>query len=99
MRERITFIHSPAGGVDPAKLDIQAAGLVGPLTHVAREDRITLTLDELPVSLAALLRDVNDVHIKWSSTQAYDTLEPYVARISPGLHISYTPSGRALDTR
>lgn len=97
MRERITFLHPQGTGVDPAALDIQDAGLMGPHTEATREDRITLTLDELPSEVADLLQaGFRDLHVRWTSPLKYDTIEPFSSRLSPGLHVSYTPSRDAI---
>lgn len=93
MRERITFLHPAGAGIDPAALDIQDAGLVGPLTEATREDRFTLALGELPSEVADLLRDgFAELHLRWTSPVNYGALEPFSSRLSPGLHVSYAPS-------
>lgn len=93
MRERVTFLHAAGADIDPTTLDIQEAGLVGPLTEATREDRLTLTLEELPLEIADLLRGgFAEFHLRWASPVKYDTLEPFSSRVSPGLHVSFTPS-------
>ena len=91
MRERITFVHPPGGGVDPEDLEIQAAGLLGPQFETTRQDRLTVPLDELPPELSEVLRDFEAVHLRWTSPLQYETLDPFTSRISPGFHLSYTP--------
>lgn len=91
MRERITFVQPRGAGVDPQTLDIQEAGLLGPLVETVREDRLTLTLDELPPDLSALAGGLKELHIRWSTAAAHGVLEPFAARISPGFHLSYVP--------
>ena len=90
MRERITFIHSPEDGVDPAELVLESARLTAPAIEAAREDRLTATLEELPSQVFRLLQDFRTLRLRWVSTQPYQTLEPYAARLSPGLHVSYS---------
>lgn len=99
MRERVTFIHPQGTGLDLAALDVQAAGLVGPQTEATREDRLTLTLDELPLEVADLLQSgLRDLSLRWTTPLSYDTLEPFISRLSPGLHLTYTPSkGATID--
>ncbi|CAM1502900.1 Fc.00g076760.m01.CDS01 [Cosmosporella sp. VM-42] len=92
MRERITFVHPPGGGLDPEDLEIQEAGLLGPQIETTRQDRLTIPLDELPPELSNLLRDFEAVHLRWTSPLQYETLDPFTSRISPGLHLSLTPS-------
>lgn len=91
MKERITFIHPPGGGVDPEDLEIQEAGLLGPQIDSARQDRLTIPLDELPAELSEVLRDFKAVHVRWTSPLQYETLDPFTSRTSPGFHLSYTP--------
>ena len=91
MKERVTFVHAPGAGVDPALIDIQDAGLLGPPIVTTREDRLTIPLDELPTELSELLEQVASLNVKWASPAAYDTVDPFSSRVSPGLHVSYTP--------
>ncbi|KAM0256466.1 hypothetical protein ACHAQJ_004991 [Trichoderma viride] len=91
MRERITYFHPPGASVDPKQLEIQDTKVQGPATEAIREHKITLTLPELPSELAGLLRDIQDLNLRWATSASYDTLEPFSSRLSPGLHVSYTP--------
>jgi hypothetical protein len=91
MRERVTFVQPRGAGVDPQTLDVQEAGLLGPLIDTVREDRLTLTVDELPSDLSKLVISLDELHIRWTTTAAHDTLEPFASRMTPGIHISYTP--------
>lgn len=91
MKERITFVHPPGGGVDPEDLEIQEAGLLGPQIESARQDRLTIPVDELPAELSAMLRDFEAVQVRWAGPLQYETLDPFTSRISPGFHLSYTP--------
>lgn len=92
MRERVTFVHPQDAELDPTALSIQQAGLLGPSIESTREDRLTIPLDELPLELAGLLQAYRELHLRWSSPLAYDTLEPFSSRLSPGLHVLFTPS-------
>ena len=94
MRERITFYHPPGSGVDPDEdLDIQDAGLLGPQIDAVRQDRLTLSLDEVPDELIQTLHGYDAVHLRWTSPLQYETLDPFTSRISPGLHLSYMAQG------
>ena len=55
MRQRVTFIHKPGSAVNPGSLRISDTSLKGPNVEAAREDRITLALDELPSELHTIL--------------------------------------------
>ncbi|GAB0136572.1 hypothetical protein EsDP_00004869 [Epichloe bromicola] len=90
MRERITFVHPQGADVDPKSLIISQYELHGPSLETSLEDRLTIALNELPTGLAKLLPRFRELSFRWASPLAYDTIEPFVSRISPGLHISYT---------
>lgn len=94
MRQRITFIHEPGQGPDPGSIEITDEGLFGPESKAAREDKLTLALDELPHELSDLLRrSCHELHIRWASPLAYESVSPLSSRISPGLHVFLTPKG------
>jgi hypothetical protein len=90
MRERITFVHRRGDGVDPAALELQHAQLNGPQIQAVREDRLTMALDELGPELVEVLQDYEEVHLRWSSSSPYETVEPFASRLPPGLHLTYT---------
>ncbi|KAG6011812.1 hypothetical protein E4U43_008114 [Claviceps pusilla] len=90
MRERITFVHQPGADIDPTSLKISQDELRGPSVTTAREDRLTIAVDELPTELARLLARFRELSLRWTSPWAYDLIEPFVSRTSPGLHVSYT---------
>lgn len=91
MRERITFVHEDPS-FDPDALDLQDAGLLGPQIETARQNRLTINFDELPQELADFLKGFEALHFRWASPLQYTTLDPFSARLSPGLHLSYSPS-------
>ena len=97
MRERITFVQPRGSGVDPNTLNVQEAGLLGPLIDTVREDRLTLTLDELPSDLKNLLSSYKELHIRWATAAPHDVLEPFASRTSPGLHLTFAPTGAASE--
>ncbi|KAF4977225.1 hypothetical protein FZEAL_6222 [Fusarium zealandicum] len=90
MRERVTFVHKDYS-LDPESLDLQEAGLLGPQIQTARQDKLTVPLNELPPELTDILKDYESIHIRWSSPFQSETLDPFTSRISPGLHIYCTP--------
>lgn len=92
MRERITLIHPQDTGVEPEALKIGDASLEAPDIKAVREDRLTLAVDELPSEIAQVLQDLQELQIRWTSPLAYDTVEPFASRLSPGLYVSYTHS-------
>ncbi|KAF4123210.1 glycosylphosphatidylinositol-mannosyltransferase 1 [Geosmithia morbida] len=93
MRERITLVHRPESGIDPDALTLDKSGLKAPSSiEAVREDRLTVTLDTLTHELAQLLQDFDVLRVRWASPVRHQTLEPFSSRLSPGLHVSYTPS-------
>lgn len=92
MRQRITFIQDPSESVDPNKLTVTSDSISTPELVAAREERITFGLDELPQELYKVLKASHELHIRWAGEKVFATRAPLVARLSPGLHVFYTPS-------
>lgn len=97
MRERITFVHPQGADIDPKLLKVTKTEFQGPSVKTTREDRLTIGLDALPSELASLLQGYRDLNIRWASPLTYDTIEPFTSRLSPGLHVFYTPVGKNGD--
>ncbi|OLN88234.1 Protein pbn1 [Colletotrichum chlorophyti] len=91
MRQRITFIHKPSDGVPLESIEISDAGIKGPGITSVREDRVTLALEELPTELSQLLVESHELHVRWVTPTAYDTIGPLASRVSPGFHVFHTP--------
>ncbi|GAW11152.1 hypothetical protein ANO14919_004940 [Xylariales sp. No.14919] len=91
MRHRITFFHRNEHGIEPSSLEIHDSSISGPDLVAVREHRVTLALEELPAELQELLHEIRELHIRWSTPQAHDTLGPWASRLPPGLHTFYTP--------
>ncbi|KAF6844581.1 protein pbn1 [Colletotrichum musicola] len=91
MRQRITFIHKFGDGVPFEAIDVSNAGVKGPDIEAVREDRVTLALEELPTELSQLLGESHELHVRWVSPVAYETVSPLSSRVSPGFHLFYTP--------
>ncbi|KAJ3494282.1 hypothetical protein NLG97_g4179 [Lecanicillium saksenae] len=95
MKERITFIHPIGGEHDPKSFDIQAKGMLGPTINTMREDRFTIPIAEIPANFAEVLRQFRSLQVRWASPIQQNTISPFSSRISPGLHVSYTPTQQA----
>ncbi|TRX90736.1 hypothetical protein FHL15_008315 [Xylaria flabelliformis] len=91
MRHRITFFHRHEHGIEPSSLQLRGRSISGPDLVAVREHRVTLALEELPAELQELLHEIHELHIRWSTPQAQNTLGPWTSRIPPGLHAFYTP--------
>lgn len=90
MKERVAFIHPQGESIDPQLLKLTTSGIQGPSIQAARQDRLNIAYDELPLEIKAVLRDATRVEIKWASSEGHQTIDPLAARISPGLHAWYT---------
>ncbi|KAF2966866.1 hypothetical protein GQX73_g6699 [Xylaria multiplex] len=91
MRHRITFFHRNEHGIEPSSLEIRDRSISGPDLVAVREHRVTLALEELPAELQELLHEIHELHIRWGTPQAHDSLGPWNSRLPPGLHAFYTP--------
>ncbi|KAL5360364.1 PIG-X [Aspergillus floccosus] len=56
-----------------------------------REDRVTFSFDELPSELWHVLKQCHQLHIRWAAEEPYEARAPFSSRVSPGLHVFYTP--------
>lgn len=97
MKERVTFVHPPGGEIDPKLLELQSTGLLGPDINTMREDRLTVPLEEIPTKFSEVLRQFASLQVRWSSPTQQNTISPFSSRISPGLHVSYTPAKGASE--
>lgn len=93
MKRRITLIHRPEDGIDPASVRVEGDAVSGPEVHAAREERLTFRLDELPDDVVDLLgRRASQLHVKWATSSSYELPELLSSRVPPGLHGFYTPA-------
>ncbi|KAJ5804057.1 uncharacterized protein N7518_000360 [Penicillium psychrosexuale] len=93
MKRRITFIQSVNAAFDPEQAVLTTSSLSVRDIDAAREDRITVGLDELPEELRAVLEQSHELHLRWASEKSFDAVVPFSSRVSPGLHVHYTPLG------
>lgn len=98
MRERITFIQKQGDSIEPTTLKIKGGVINGPEIQAAREDRLTIAIDELPTDLQSLLGTAHELHIRYVSSQPYEAITPLLARLPPGFHLFYTPATEAEAT-
>lgn len=91
MRQRITYLQEPNDSVDPKTLEVGEAHIKTKGLKAAREEKITFAFDELPRELHELLKAAYEVHVRWVSERVYESRAPVVSRLSPGLHVFYTP--------
>ncbi|KAI0013716.1 PIG-X [Xylariaceae sp. FL0662B] len=91
MRWRITLFHKNENGIDPSSLKIAGRSISGPDIVAVREDRVTLALEELPVELQEILRESQELYIRWNEPLPHESIGPWNSRLPPGLHVFYTP--------
>ena len=91
MRQRITLLHKPEDAVDPKTITITDNSLSLPGLTAAREDRITFGLGDLPQEISLVLKQAHELHIRYVNRVSYESISPLISRLSPGLHVYYTP--------
>jgi hypothetical protein len=91
MRQRITYLQDPRDAVDPKTLRITTDSISTKELKAAREERITFGFDELPQELYRVLKASHELHLRWVGEKPYKSIIPLVSRLSPGLHVFYTP--------
>ncbi|KAF1851018.1 PIG-X-domain-containing protein [Cucurbitaria berberidis CBS 394.84] len=93
MKQRITYVVKNPEAFTPEQLVVKDDGTKFTLqrVHAAKEHRITLGLDELPRELSRVFQQWHEFHIRWASSTAYTATPPFTSRVSPGLHIFFTP--------
>ncbi|KAJ5099818.1 Glycosylphosphatidylinositol-mannosyltransferase I PIG-X/PBN1 [Penicillium argentinense] len=93
MKRRITFIQGPAAPFDPHQAILSSNSFAVRNLDAAAEDRITITTDQdkLPLELRKVFDQSQELHIRWATEQPFDALAPFASRVSPGLHVHYTP--------
>jgi hypothetical protein len=91
MRQRITFLHKPEDAIDPKSIRVTSNSLAVSGLEAAREDRITFGFDELPREIYYVLKESHELHIRYVNSKLYETISPLSSRVSPGLHVYYSP--------
>ncbi|KAJ5619061.1 hypothetical protein N7510_003045 [Penicillium lagena] len=91
MKRRITIVQPENAPFHPSQAELTTSALSVRDLDGAREDRITLGLDELPEELRTVLRQSHELHLRWSTERSYNAVAPFASRVSPGLHVFYTP--------
>lgn len=93
MKQRTTFIVSDPIGTHPEKFSLTSGALnikSLPLSTV-REDRFTLGFHELPSEIWGVLKQCQEVWLRWASGRGYQSVDPYSSRIPAGLHLFLSP--------
>ncbi|KAI8940798.1 hypothetical protein NX059_002061 [Plenodomus lindquistii] len=96
MKQRITYVVDKPDEFSPDQLSVQNAGSSVPRfslkgVKAAKEHRITLGLKELPDELSKVFQQWHELHIRWASPTSHISTPPFTSRVSPGLHVFFTP--------
>ncbi|CAI6333425.1 unnamed protein product [Periconia digitata] len=91
MKERITYIVQDPDAFSPEQLVVKGDSITLKKVQAAKEQRITVGLDELPTELRKSLEQWHELHIRWSSSIPYSASPPFTSRVTPGLHVFFTP--------
>jgi hypothetical protein len=91
MRQRITYLQEPEDSINPKLLKVAKDSISIEDLKAAREERITFGFEELPQELYRILKVSHEVHVRWVSQELYFGIPPLISRLSPGLHVFYTP--------
>lgn len=92
MRHRTTHIFDSIESIDLNSLVINQNSIStkNPIKS-AREEKITLNIDKLPLELFRLLAVSQELHVRWVAEKSYKKTRPFTSILSPGLHLLYTP--------
>ncbi|KAF2238565.1 PIG-X-domain-containing protein [Viridothelium virens] len=100
MKQRITYLlEENDAEVGPEQIQVQDNSLSIHDLYGAKEHRVTLGLDELPQELRLVLNQCHELRIRWASQFLYAGLSPFTSRVSPGLHVFYTPRRKGHDAQ
>ncbi|KAH9872804.1 hypothetical protein J1614_005198 [Plenodomus biglobosus] len=96
MKQRITYVVEKPDDFSPDQLSVknsQSSGSRFTLKGVsaAKEHRITLGLKELPEELSKVFQQWHELHVRWASSTSQIATPPFTSRVSPGLHVFFTP--------
>ncbi|PVI07591.1 PIG-X-domain-containing protein [Periconia macrospinosa] len=91
MKQRITYIVQDPDSFSPEQLVVKGSSLTLNRVQAAKEQRITVGLDELPSELKKAFEQWHELHIRWASSSPYPATPPFTSRVTPGLHVFFTP--------
>ncbi|KAJ5752070.1 hypothetical protein N7520_008987 [Penicillium odoratum] len=91
MKRRITYIQRPEAPFVPEEVVVSTKSVTVRGLDATREDRLTFDLDDLPEELHKVCHQLQELHLRWATERPFDAVAPFVSRVSPGLHVHYTP--------
>ncbi|PGH10135.1 hypothetical protein AJ80_07586 [Polytolypa hystricis UAMH7299] len=98
MRQRITYIHEAEGAFNPNQVPVGDDSLSIQSLQGSKEARVTFGFKELPQELWQVLKQCHELHVRWVTERPYDAVSPFSSRVSPGLHVFYTPASQDQPT-
>ncbi|KAI9661664.1 MAG: protease B nonderepressible form [Bathelium mastoideum] len=98
MKQRITYLLQDIDReLDLDQVQVDAKSLTVDGIASAKELRTTFGFDEVPRELWVVLKQCHELRIRWASSRPYTAVPPLVSRVSPGLHVYYTPRQSGKD--
>jgi hypothetical protein len=96
MKQRTTYIITDPESTHPDNFVLESQSLHIKTLHAAREDRLTIGYNELPPELWNVLKQCNEVFIRWSTSRPYESVDPFGSRVPAGLHVYLKPQREAV---
>src|ERR1700760_3366349 len=92
MRERITYVlQKGEPSFNPDQIETTKTSLAITNIKAIKEHHIAFSSPEIPPEIWRVLRNCHELHIRWTSPRSFNLVAPYTSRLSPGLHVSFTP--------
>ncbi|KAM5456340.1 protease B nonderepressible form [Microsporum audouinii] len=92
MKTRLTYVYEGDSEFDPAQATVNETSLSIRALKAAKQERILFDYTELPHEIRQVLKKCRDLRIRWASERPYAAVAPFSSRVSPGLHVIYTPA-------
>ncbi|KAF1813483.1 protein pbn1 [Eremomyces bilateralis CBS 781.70] len=91
MRSRITYLQHDVSQFNPSQIRVRKDSIELSKLDAAKEHRMTFAFSELPRELWLALKQCHELHVRWVSMTPVQGVGPYVSRMSPGLHVFFSP--------
>lgn len=107
MKQRSTFIVKPdTPPTNPEQFALSSTSKTYSTNSIevkdlyaARQEKWTIAHPEIPPEVWDVLKPLSELHIRWNTPQAYDTINPFPSRVPAGLHIQAAPLAEANTNR
>lgn len=91
MKQRTTYLVSDPSATHPDNFVLQPRSLHIKSIKAAREDRFTIKYGELSPEIKSFLKQCDQLHVRWSTSLPYQSVDPFGSRVPAGLHVFLTP--------